>query len=423
MNKQKVWKETKLQDICIFKTGKLNSNAAVVNGKYPFFTCSPEILKINSYSFDTEAVLLAGNNADRKFNVKLYKGKFDAYQRTYVINANENNAIINKYLYYALWLQLNYLKDVSMGTATKFLTMSILNNIKLPLPPLPEQRAISEILSSIDDKIELNNQMNRTLEAMAQAIFKQWFVDFKYPTSSTLPLSKGEMSRSDRGGGKMIDSELGPIPEGWRVSTIGEICDVIDCLHSKKPVKQEYVTGKVLLQLDNILDNGLLDRTKLYWISDEDYNLWISRIEVQKGDCLITNVGRSGAVAQIPSSFKAALGRNMTAIRCKNDFNFPTFLIQLLLSEYLKAEINSKLDAGTILNSLNVRNIPKLRFIRPPEVHVQQFEKVLRPIRERMEENLSESQTLSALRDSLLPKLMSGELRVPEEIVKRYENV
>lgn len=106
--------------------------------------------------------------------------------------------------------QLNYLQVLAESRSGTFpqITFDNISTLDILLPPLPEQRAIAEILSSIDDKIELNNQMNRTLEAMAQAIFKQWFVDFEFPTSSTLPLSKGETSRSDRGGGKMIDSEL-----------------------------------------------------------------------------------------------------------------------------------------------------------------------------------------------------------------------
>ena len=95
------WKEITLGEIAIFKTGKLNSNAAISNGEYPFFTCSPETLRINNYAFDQEAILLAGNNADGNFSIKYYKGKFNAYQRTYVITPIRGKVDI-KFLYYAL---------------------------------------------------------------------------------------------------------------------------------------------------------------------------------------------------------------------------------------------------------------------------------------------------------------------------------
>ena len=119
-------KIAELGTLVTIKTGKLDSNAAVENGEYPFFTCAKETFKIDRYSFDTEAILLAGNNASGDFNVKHYKGKFDAYQRTYVITTKPLIADV-KFIYYQLDLQLNRLKNVSHGTATKYLTLPLLN--------------------------------------------------------------------------------------------------------------------------------------------------------------------------------------------------------------------------------------------------------------------------------------------------------
>jgi type I restriction enzyme S subunit len=151
-----------------------------------------------------------------------------------------------------------------------------------------------------------------------------------------------------------------------------------------------------------------------YWISEEDYHLWTSRIEARPGDCVITNVGRVGAVSQIPFGTFAALGRNMTAVRTKSNYGFPTFLIECLLSSAMRQEIESKVDSGTILDSLNVRNIPKLRLVLPSIPVVERFEKLCRPLRHRMERNQAESCTLAAIRDTLLPKLISGEIRVKD---------
>jgi len=249
-------------------------------------------------------------------------------------------------------------------------------NQNIPNHSLSTQKKITSFLSSLDDKIELNNRMNETLEAMAQALFKSWFVDFD-------PVCAKMAGRAPEG----MDAETAAlfpdemevvdgreVPKGWRVGKIGDIAKITDCLHSKKP--DRIASGRPLLQLCNICDDGLIDMSDTYCISEKDYEKWISRIEATSGDCVITNVGRVGAVAQIPEGHKAALGRNMTAIRCNTDHYYPTFLIELLLSDYMRSVIDSKTDSGTILSALNVRNIPKLTVILPSEDLVQQFENI-----------------------------------------------
>lgn len=124
-----------LEETSIIKTGKLNSEAAVADGMYPFFTCSQETYRTNTFSFDQEAVLLAGNNASAIYPLKLYCGKFDAYQRTYVISS-KNESVSNKQIYFVLKQQLNDFKGISSGTATKFLTMKILAPIPIIIPPM-----------------------------------------------------------------------------------------------------------------------------------------------------------------------------------------------------------------------------------------------------------------------------------------------
>ena len=156
------WRIYKLSQISSFRTGKLDSNASCLNGKFPFFTCSPETLRIDKYAFDQKAVLLAGSNAEGNFSVKYYEGKFNAYQRTYVFTANE--ALVNPhFLYYALKICLQDFKQMSQGTSTKFLTAKILNSFEVKLPPRDVQSHIVEILKSVDDKIALNNRINHNL--------------------------------------------------------------------------------------------------------------------------------------------------------------------------------------------------------------------------------------------------------------------
>jgi len=308
----------------------------------------------------------------------------------------------------------DYVLGVQTGTSVPHISSGQIKEYKFLLPPLPEQRAIARILGALDDKIELNRRMNHTLEEMARVTFKSWFVDFDPVTAKAegrVPFGMNAETAS-LFPAEFEETEEGVIPKGWKVGTVGDIADVIDCLHAKKPEQQEV--GQIFLQLNNIRNDGLLDLSEVFRISDEDYAKWISRIEASEGDCVITNVGRVGAVSQIPPGIQAALGRNMTAIRLKQDFPYPSFLITCLLSDMMKDEINSKMDTGTILNALNVKNIPLLRLNIAPHAVLGSFEKKLRPLRRKMEINLLNSQTLSSIRDSLLPKLMSGELRVKQ---------
>lgn len=157
----------KLSDIAKFTTGKLNSNAAEPGGYYPFFTCAPEPLRISTYAFDTQAVILAGNNAEGDFHIQYFEGKFNAYQRTYVIEVIDKSSVDIRYLFYALRMCLQHFKQISQGTATRFLTAKILNAFVLPIPPYEEQKKIAAILSAMDEKIAINRAINDNLQQQA----------------------------------------------------------------------------------------------------------------------------------------------------------------------------------------------------------------------------------------------------------------
>ena len=189
------------------------------------------------------------------------------------------------------------------------------------------------------------------------------------------------------------------------------IAEVIDCLHSKKPERVND-SNRQLLQLENIKDNGFLDLSYQFMISESDYNNWTRKCEIHEGDCVITNVGRIGAVAQAPRDTNVAMGRNMTCIRLKPKYRIPAFLITILLSEHMKREIRYNTDEGTIMGALNVKNIPKLQFPFFEENVFYELESLLSPIRKQFEENSLQNQRLAALRNTLLPKLMNGEINV-----------
>ena len=378
------WKEVTLGEIAIFKTGKLNSNAAISNGEYPFFTCSPETLRINSYAFDQEAILLAGNNAEGNFSIKYYKGKFNAYQRTYVITPIRGKVDI-KFLYYALSLCLKQLKNMSQGTSTKFLTVTILNSFSVQLPSISDQRRIASILSSLDRKIELNNKINADLEEMAQAIFKNWFVDFE-------PFKDG----------KFVDSELGMIPEGWKVGSLGDITK------NKSAKVKERNDVKVL----SPVTTGELVLSEEYF-TKQVFSSSIAKYKiVNKGDFAYNparvNIG--------------SLGRN--------EFDFdgcvsPVYVVFSVLdgyenyfdlfrkTDFFKDSVAS-LAIGGVRQSLSYDDLSSIVVIIPSENAVEEFNNLYNQMKKTIKANKLENSRLSLLRDTLLPRLMSGELEVPE---------
>lgn len=156
-----------LGDLVNIKTGKLDANAAIEGGQYPFFTCSREVFAINNYAFDCEAILLAGNNAVGDFNVKHYKGKFNAYQRTYVITVNEKNRVLYRFLYFQMLKSLKKFKAQSVGAGTKFLKMGMIQGLEIELPGLDEQQRIVSTIDSVREQTErLASIYERKLSAL-----------------------------------------------------------------------------------------------------------------------------------------------------------------------------------------------------------------------------------------------------------------
>lgn len=167
------WEVVEMQSIVDFKTGKLNSNAANKNGVYPFFTCSQETFRINTYAFDQEAILLSGNNARAIYSVKHYKGKFNAYQRTYVITILDEKEYNYLFLKVALTRQLEYLRTISIGSQTRYLTLGMLTTLLMPKPNLVTQRFIGKAVQQLDNKIELIEAKKQTLTALFKTLLHE----------------------------------------------------------------------------------------------------------------------------------------------------------------------------------------------------------------------------------------------------------
>lgn len=167
------WEIIKLGDLVNITTGKLDSNAATPFGRYPFFTCSPETLRIDSFAFDTEAILLAGNNARGIYSVKHFKGKFNAYQRTYVLTQKNEKLLPYNYFLYALTINLEHLRSLSIGTSTKYLTLGILKNLLILKPKFDEASEIGNTLFLIDKKINKTTEKKQLLEELFRTLLNQ----------------------------------------------------------------------------------------------------------------------------------------------------------------------------------------------------------------------------------------------------------
>lgn len=171
--------EASLGSYVSIKTGKLDANAATENGAYPFFTCAKEIYAIDNYAFDCEAILLAGNNAVGDFNVKHYEGKFNAYQRTYVITVSDENRLSYRFLYFQLLKSLRRFKEQSVGAGTKFLKLGMINDLEISLPPIAKQIETASRLDALLDETQrlesLYRQKLASLDELKKSLLHQAF--------------------------------------------------------------------------------------------------------------------------------------------------------------------------------------------------------------------------------------------------------
>ena len=164
----------KLGDVTKIRTGKLDANASSENGKYPFFTCSKEPLRIDSYSYDCECVLVAGNG---DLNVKYYKGKFDAYQRTYIIEDNSNGRLLIPYLYYFLELYVEELRKQSIGGVIKYIKLGNLTDAIIELPSIEKQKEVVNILNKSRKIVESKNVLLQSYDQLIKSRFVEMFGD------------------------------------------------------------------------------------------------------------------------------------------------------------------------------------------------------------------------------------------------------
>lgn len=404
------WKEVKIGDLGQIITGKTPKTAIRENwgGKIPFLSPSDDMSNktspvtartLTELGVAEVAKCLIPANSICVSCIGSDLGKVVKTDRELVTNQQINTIVPHSnvdsdFVYYLMCIvgkELNYISKTS--TAVPIINKSTFSDWNIVIPEkVDDQRRIASILSSLDRKIELNNKINADLEEMAQAIFKNWFVDFE-------PFKDG----------KFVDSELGMIPEGWKV---GRADDFYQINIGKTPPRKEHKwfstnpADKIWVSIANMGNSGI-------FISDSSE--YLTKEAVDRHNIIM--VPRN----TILLSFKLTVGR--VAIADK-ELTTNEAIARFILSDdkymeylylYLKNfDYNSLGSTSSIATAVNSKTIKGMQMLQPSDKIIDAFHIQVNPIFEKIRSLTKENSRLSTLRDTLLPRLMSGELEVPE---------
>ena len=299
------------------------------------------------------------------------------------------------------------LPDMNTDSAVPGLNRNAAHARELIIPPLPEQRRIAHILGTLDDKIELNRRMNETLDEMARAIFKDWFVDFgparakMEDRDAYLPDDMWKLFPDS-----LADSELGEIPNGWEVKQLGELCHKTQYGYTASAKKDPI--GPKFLRITDInkkawIDWGAVPHCKISQQDFEKYRLF-------KGDVLIARMADPGHGVMIEEAEEAVFASYLIRFRTKHDGH--ARFIQYWIKSKGYWQLVQQRGAGTTRLSLNAKVLSEFALVMPSDDLIEIFGEYINRLRVRVVANASESRTLAAMRDTLLPKLVSGEVRI-----------
>jgi type I restriction enzyme, S subunit len=308
----------------------------------------------------------------------------------------------NDYIYYCLTSEIgqNEIKKGIVGSTQPKLPIYNIEKIAVELPPKKEQLSIANILSTLDEKIEINNQINNRLEEMAQSIYKQWFVDFEFPNEYGLPYKSS--------GGEMVKSELGIIPKGWKVGSATEQFGVQSGGTPKTNVP-EYWNGEIPFftpKDSHVSSIFVIDTEKN--ITNEGLSKCNSKL-YDVGTIFITARGTVGNVAM--AGRQMAMNQSCYALIPNEGFNYNyIYFLIIQLVKTLKANAS-----GSVFDAIIVSTFTSLKTVIPGKEIVDQFNEIVQSLFSQVLNNIEENKNLETIRDTLLPKLMSGEIRVPVE--------
>lgn len=292
----------------------------------------------------------------------------------------------NDFVYYLLKHQIKDLQQKTHGSVFDTITKNTFNMLDVVLPPLQEQKQIAAILSALDDKIELNHRISQTLEAMAQALFQSWFVDFE-------PFRDGEF----------VESELGLIPKGWEVVSLDQIASFLNGIAMQKfpPEGREYLPVIKIKELRQ----GFTDQNSGK-VSTKIQDQYI----VNNGDVVFSWSGT--LECKIWCGGKGALNQHLFKVTSNR---YEKWFFYFWIQKHLERFRRIALDKATTMGHIKRKDLNDSKVLIPNDEIYTEINRLIKPLIKKYEGLLIETQTLQSLRDTLLPKLMSGEIRVPIE--------
>ncbi len=319
----------RLGDYTNIKTGKLDANASSENGEYPFFTCSKNPLRISSYSYECECVLVAGNG---DLNTKYYNGKFDAYQRTYIIESKTKEELSVRYLYYFLDKYVEILREQSIGGVIKYIKLGNLTEALLPLPPLQTQQKIAEVLDKASSLIEKRKAQIAKLDLLVKSQFIEMFGD---------PVTN---------------------PMGWDVNDLGNLCfSIKDGPH----VSPQYTdSGIPFISVNNIVKKNWNFQSVKY-ISEEDYEKYSKKCKPEYGDVLYTKGGTTGIAKYVDIDFSFMNWVHIAVLKFDKKIVNGVFLEHMLNSSYCYAQ-SQQYTRGIANRDLVLGQMCKIHLYIPP---------------------------------------------------------
>ena len=392
------WKEVKLEEILIIYDKKRRPLSSIqrssFQGQYRYYGAQGIIDYIADYIFDGEYMLIAedGENLNSRTQpiAQIVNGKFWVNNHAHIVRTNDK---ANMYLVMLILNNLNISSYVT-GAAQPKLNQDNLKRISIYLPNKNEQDIIAGILSSLDAKIETNNKLNEKLEEMAQAIFKSWFVDFE-------PFKDKPFH----------ETELGMIPEGWEVVSLDELTSKFGTgLNPRK----NFVLGhgnNYYVTIKNMNNNRIYLDDKCDKVDDEALLKINARSKLKKGDLLFSGIGTIGRVAMVNEEPKNWNTSESVFNMHPSELCTSEFLYVLLLSDVFQKFV--KMNAlGAVQQGIRMASLKSYTIAIPEKKVMLSFCSIIKPIVDYIQSNNEENDRLASLRDTLLPRLMSGELIV-----------
>jgi type I restriction enzyme, S subunit len=310
--------------------------------------------------------------------------------------------------YLAYWLLaskyqlMSLVESASHGTGR--INTDVLKSVKVSCPSLQKQKAISQILENFDAKIDNLRKQNETLEEIARSIFKHWFIDFEFPNADGKPYKSS--------GGVMVRSELGDIPEGWQVGIFQDFIENITDNRGKTPPTEE--NGILMMEGNQIICEqsfpSYSETSKQKYVSIETYNNWFRAGHPEYLDILCATVGTLPKWCFMPANKKICIAQNIIALRAKRQVYSPYWLRLFMNTRYFVQSVLGRL-LTTAQPSIKVGHMMSIEVFIPELEISNKFSEIVKPLFQLIEVNSNQIQTLTKTRDTLLPKLMSGQLR------------